>query len=369
MGCFIKASEIEPNNYLAWYCQGVAYSQFCRYEEAIHPYEMAFRITPIMQGEAGSRSDYYECISIMQQRYYREGKKAFELNKFKEALENSDRILKFECFSDEAMYLKGRSLYYLQEFYESALFFEKVFYRHPNLERMTAEDSEKKIKTAQNLDYTNTSVWLSQAACNAINLLKKSVQLDKQEGFQNDSKILGLLGISYRCLGDNRKAIKYLVEASEMSEKSGDKRNQSICEGNLGLTYSYPDTQIQYKRDKKDAIKHLAKAVIIAKEIGDKRNESLWLCEVGSLLEKRNKEKLVDALVCFMLANEIRAELGESLHETITKINYCLESLAYILKKAIHLHNEGLLEAEKIRLEMLPKLNIEIDNILRKYSS
>ncbi|OGW14308.1 MAG: hypothetical protein A3G93_03080 [Nitrospinae bacterium RIFCSPLOWO2_12_FULL_45_22] len=163
---------------------------------------------------------------------------------------------------------------------------------------------------------------------------------------QTHCSILGNLGVAYSTLSQERIAIEYYEKALEISQKVGDKHNESASFGNLGRAHILlgrpKDGIIYYEKaleiarqigdrkaegirignignaysdlgEKRTAIEYYEKAMKIAQEIGEIRNQGVWLGNIGnaySILGEQRK-----AIECYGKAKEIALQIGDKQSE------------------------------------------------------
>ncbi len=98
--------------------------------------------------------------------------------------------------------------------------------------------------------------------------------------------------------------IKSSIELKEklLAELSGDDEISGYLLGSLGVLYGQIGS---YKK----AIQYIEKALAISQEIGDRRGEGSHLNNLGFALINVNKYK--EALACYLLARDIRAEIKD----------------------------------------------------------
>ena len=91
---------------------------------------------------------------------------------------------------------------------------------------------------------------------------------------ENQSFVLGNLGLEYSNLGNVRKAIEYYEQALKIARKIGDRCGEGNHLGNMGLAYSHLG-------EPRKAIEYYEQALKIAREIGDRRGEGNHLGNMG----------------------------------------------------------------------------------------
>ena len=85
---------------------------------------------------------------------------------------------------------------------------------------------------------------------------------------------LGTLGISYSCMGEQRKAIEFYEQALAIAREIGNRQMEGAQLGNLGIAYS--DLGEPHK-----AIEFYEQALDIARKIGNRKSEGIQLGNLG----------------------------------------------------------------------------------------
>ena len=119
---------------------------------------------------------------------------------------------------------------------------------------------------------------------------------------QTHCSILGNLGVAYSTLSQERIAIEYYEKALEISQKVGDKHNESASFGNLGRAH------ILLGRPK-DGIIYYEKALEIARQIGDRKAEGIRIGNIGNAYSDLGEKRT--AIEYYEKAMKIAQEIGE----------------------------------------------------------
>jgi tetratricopeptide (TPR) repeat protein len=108
-----------------------------------------------------------------------------------------------------------------------------------------------------------------------IPLLQAALEAARRLGDRSDEGVhLGNLGVAYAALGDARKAIEFYEQALAIAQEIGDRRGEGADLANLGLAYAALG-------DARKAIEFYEQALAIAREIGDRRGEGNALGNLG----------------------------------------------------------------------------------------
>jgi len=108
-----------------------------------------------------------------------------------------------------------------------------------------------------------------------IPFLEVALDAARRLGDKQDEGIhLGHLGVRYADLGDLKRAIGFYEQALAIVRETGDRRSEGTALGNLGLAYADLG-------DPKRAIGFYEQALVIDREIGDRRGEGNALGNLG----------------------------------------------------------------------------------------
>jgi tetratricopeptide (TPR) repeat protein len=109
-----------------------------------------------------------------------------------------------------------------------------------------------------------------------IPLLQAALEAARRLGDRSDEGVhLGNLGVAYAALGDARKAIEFYEQALAIAQEIGDRRGEGNALGNLGVAY-------KNLGDARKAIEFHEQALAIDREIGDRRGEGNALGNLGN---------------------------------------------------------------------------------------
>ena len=127
------------------------------------------------------------------------------------------------------------------------------------------------------------------------------------------------MGLAYTAFGDDKRAIEFLDKALEISRELGDRHNEGIWLGNLGIIFLG-------KGEIDQSIEHFKKALLIAQEIGDRLSEAKHSWNLGLIYKDQGD---ISTAISYM---QICAEYERSIdkpgyEERINYINDLRESL------------------------------------------
>ena len=108
-----------------------------------------------------------------------------------------------------------------------------------------------------------------------IKWLEASAEAARKLGNRGDEGMaLGNLGVAYAQLGEPRRAIKYFEQDLAIARETEDRRGEGQTLGNLGLAYADLG-------EPKRAIEYYEQVLTIARETGDRRGEGMTLNNLG----------------------------------------------------------------------------------------
>lgn len=148
-------------------------------------------------------------------------------------------------------------------------------------------------------------------------------------------RLLGLLGLSYAGLGENRRAVEYYEQRLAIARELGDVAGEAATLGNLGIAY---DTLGETRR----AIEYHEQRLFIARRLEDRRGECNALGNLGIAYDKlgENRRAIEYHEQALVLSRELRERVSEgqdlgnlgnayaALGETRRAIEYHEQSLA-----------------------------------------
>nr|VFJ54036.1 MAG: ATP-, maltotriose- and DNA-dependent transcriptional regulator MalT [Candidatus Kentron sp. FM]VFJ54394.1 MAG: ATP-, maltotriose- and DNA-dependent transcriptional regulator MalT [Candidatus Kentron sp. FM]VFK10860.1 MAG: ATP-, maltotriose- and DNA-dependent transcriptional regulator MalT [Candidatus Kentron sp. FM] len=123
---------------------------------------------------------------------------------------------------------------------------------------------------------------------------------------------INLAGLTYRTLGNHKKALTYFNQSIKICREIGDQKNEGRALNNISLIYS---AQADYDQ----AFIHLQQSLKISRDIGDRKEEGAALGNISQIYDaKGNYDK---ALVHLEQSLEIRREVGDHEGEGVTLNN------------------------------------------------
>ena len=139
-----------------------------------------------------------------------------------------------------------------------------------------AEDDDEAALCAQGYPLRAAHILnLRQHARDQIAWLETAAHAARKLGNREDEGMaLGNLGLAYSDLGETRKAIQYYEQDLAIARETGDRRGEGMTLGNLGSAY------YQLGETRK-AIEYYEQDLAIAREIGDRRGEGRALGNLG----------------------------------------------------------------------------------------
>jgi len=151
----------------------------------------------------------------------------------------------------------------------------------------------------------------------AIEYYKHALVIHREPGDRRgEGASLGNLGIAYYSLGQVEKAIEYYEKAMVIDREIGYKRGEIISLVNLGLAYSKLG-QVE------KVIEYYEKVLVIAREIGDRKNEGIWLVNLGNAYSDlgqidKARQYLKQSLTIF---EEIKSPNAEEVRELLAGLD------------------------------------------------
>ncbi len=144
--------------------------------------------------------------------------------------------------------------------------------------RMQARDDDSAARWLS--DFSDRTAYLLDLRLpprERIPILDMALSAARRLGDRRDEGIhLGNLGLAYADLGEVRRAIECYEQALEIARQIGDRRGEGNALGNLGIAYASLG-------EARRAIEHYEQALEIARQIGDRRGEGNRLANLGLL--------------------------------------------------------------------------------------
>ena len=140
-----------------------------------------------------------------------------------------------------------------------------------------AEDGDEAVLIAQSYPLRAAYILnLRLHARDRIAWLETSAQAARKLGNrEQEGMALGNLGLAYSDLGETRKAIEYYEQDLAIARETGDRRGEGMTLGNLGNAYSDLG-------EPRKAIEYYEQDLAIARETGNRRGEGMTLGNLGS---------------------------------------------------------------------------------------
>jgi tetratricopeptide (TPR) repeat protein len=130
------------------------------------------------------------------------------------------------------------------------------------------------IRLVEGVAYTGYLRFHPRKRISWLEAQRETAQLIQD--WQAESRALGNLGIAYRNLGQQLKAIEYHEKHLALAREIGDQRGEGIALGNLGVIYDDLGESLK-------AIDYQEQYLAITKQIGNKEGESIALGNLGEV--------------------------------------------------------------------------------------
>ena len=180
-----------------------------------------------------------------------------------------------------------------------------------------AEDDDQAALIAQDYPLRAAHILsLRQHARDRITWLETSAQAARKLGNRKDEGIaLGNLGVAYSALGEPRKAIEYYEQVLDITRETGDRRGEGNALGNLGNAYSVLG-------EPRKAIEYYEQHLDISRETGDRRGEGNALHNRADELAKlgRREEAITDARAALAIYEEIEDPNSEKTRRLLARL-------------------------------------------------